>query len=167
LDNFVIEISSKGTHYMNEEDTCMTLSLSEYLDIMKLIKNLNLFDLFQKSVSSECSACRSFAVDTKILYGTVDIMINFMDSSEFEYDFESWGSVYDSLWDIRSRLMAIAYLTDKEWNDYYAKGLKEMDFIYEGNGELLTDSEGNHFRYASDRVVFKFDDNCECNESLK
>ncbi len=159
---FLIEISSTEDSYINDDDSYMTLRMSDYIDIMKLIKDLYLMEEFQKNVTFECGLCRSFTVTTRVLFEIIEKAILFMDSGEFENSTESWGRVYDSLWDMREQLTVSAYLTDKEWNDYYATGLKNMDFIISNTGELMTDSAGNPVQYISEDTIISFNRECEC-----
>lgn len=162
MDTFVIEISSRDDSYINEDESYMVLRMSDYIDIMKLIKDLHLIEEFQKNVTFECGACRSFAILTRVLFETIEKMILYMDSSEFEQSIEYWGRVYDSLWDMRERLTATLYLTDRERNDYYATGLECEEFIYSSKGELITDSAGNPYQYISENTIVSFNRECEC-----
>ncbi len=163
MDTFVIEISSREDSYDNADESNMTLRTSDFIDIMKLIKDLHLIEEFQENVISECGACKSFTISTRALFKTIETIILFMDSGEFEHDLESWGRVYDSLWDIREHLTVTAYLTNREWNDYYATGLEGMEFIFSSTGDMITDNAGNPFQYVSENTIVSFNRSCECN----
>ncbi len=162
MTDFTIEIESGNDSGMNEDEATMTLGMSEFLDIMKLLKSSQLQESYQRNLRHECNVCNSYSLDTPVFYDIIAMLISYMDSSEFEQDFEAWSRVYESLLDIRDNLIYIVYFTDKEWLEYYDSGIRNEKLIYDPAGELLTDSDGNHFTYISDKVILRLDERCPC-----
>ncbi len=163
MKNFIIEVSSEDELDIIEDDFKIVLKLSDYQDFVQLLKKINSYDSFQENITFQCDQCNSFILSTKELHCIIEKVVDFLDNNSSDLRI----NVYDSLWDIKEGLKEVIYLTDKEWNDYYTVGLPDINFIYEKDGQLLSDSEGNHLKYVADQAAFKFKSKCKCDHLLE
>ena len=137
MKRFVIEIT-------NDED----------YEIIRHVKGANLCDIIQKEMSMTCEICKSFILPIKILY---TIIVKLADYTDYEID----------LYEIEDKIREVVHLSNEEWTKYFIEGLKNIDFLYSDDGELITDSEGNPYKFLWEECAIIFNSKCECNSVMR
>ena len=59
-------------------------------------------------------------------------------------------------------LVDVVHLDDEGWQDYMKGSLINIPFVYDGEGALEIDPEGNPFYFKYSEVAFIFDRFCSC-----
>ncbi|MGD0885500.1 MAG: hypothetical protein ABSA46_11640 [Thermodesulfovibrionales bacterium] len=142
---FIVELTN-GQTYFDGESNKMRLNMNEYSDFMAQAKELGILDVLLKKISYGCAKCKAFAIPIAPFYEAVADKIYLHGINE-----------------IINGLVERVYLTEAEWIRFTTYGQKSVDSIKDAN---IFEANGEMFRYVADEVFFKFDDNCECNETV-
>ena len=137
MERFVIEITN-----------------DEYYEIVRYAKEADLCDIIQKEISMTYEICKSFILPIKILYTTI---VKLADYTDYEID----------LYEIENKIRKVVHLSNEEWNKYFIEGLKNIDFLYSDDGELMTDTEGNPYKFLWEECAIILNSECECNSVMR
>jgi len=152
MKRFVIEITDDYSSQSDPEDRS-ELEVDEYLNIIRHLKEANLCDDIQKDILVICDICKSFLLPIKRLYYTIEKL---RDYTDYEID----------LYEIENKIKEVVHLSNEEWGKYFIEGIKGIDFICSDDEGLITDSEGNPYKYLWEECAVIFDSKCGCNSVM-
>ena len=167
MKRFIVNLSDTEESY-HDRNKIIDIDMSDYLVFIQSAKQANLFNDIFKNIKFECGKCKTFIVNTAVLYAAIEKVIDYMDSDEFDSEIETWGTAYDSFGELRDKLIEPCLLTDEEWEVYITKGLRgKYNFVKDDNGYIFCDDNGNLLEFINDEIVFQFDYNCNCNAIIE
>ena len=97
--------------------------------------------------------CTSFLLSIKTLYSTIE---NIREYTDYEIDFH----------EIEDKFREVVHLSNEEWEKYFIEGLKGNDSMYSDGGELITDTEGNPYKYLWKECAVILDSKCGCSSVM-
>lgn len=143
------------------------LTKDEFNKIIRLAKAAGEYDQFLKGVTLSCNNCGAFVVKTSALLMMLEQLLKFIESNEISLSLtDDEQDLCNTLWNKREMMVKTVVLTDDEWAKYFTHGLSVYQFLRDGKGELITDTDGNPQALVSTDVVFEFDKQCECRNIL-
>lgn len=156
MNRFIIEIIKDNSKIVDSEnvydtDSYYSMTKQDYNEFIEQAKNKNIFEDISKSISLACDYCRSFIIPAVVLY---KVLISLDD----DYGFYS---------DLEDILVESVLLNNEEWKTFMTEGIKDIDFVYSGNGDIVNDIEGNPYRYKYEECAFIMDAKCDCLSVMK
>jgi hypothetical protein len=148
MKRFLIEITDNDSLVSDLEDR-EQISKEDYLDIIRTLKEAELFGDILKDIPVICDKCNSFILPIKTLYHVI----------------EKYNHVTDNSWvldGIEQKVMGVVRLSLEEWIKYSTEGIKGIDFVHSTNGESVTDSEGNPYKFLWEECAVILDPECGC-----
>jgi hypothetical protein len=139
----------------------------EYNKIVKLAKATGEYDQFLKGVSLSCDNCGAFIVQAPALVTMLEHLINIIDSNHIPDSFaDDQDNLYDALLETRDMMFKTVILTKDEWARLFTDGLSGYEFLCDGKGQPITDTEGNLQALVSKTVLVEFNKKCGCRKIL-
>lgn len=163
----IILVSSDEVSLKSSRDYDIRLSELDFIDIMRLCREANLYESFYKQVSFSCQNCNSYVIPIQHLHKLIGEITAFIVEDDFcqEHDID-FDDIYENLSEIGNCLVEKIIMSNDERMAYYESGKDNLDFITDEKGEEVTDEEGNPMKYLADEVGFIMNPDCECNKVI-
>ncbi len=163
----IILVSSDEVLSKSSRDYDIRLSELDFINIMRVCREANLYKLISNQISFSCQNCNSYVIPIQHLHKLIGEITDFLFEDDFcqKHDIY-YEDIYENMSEIENCLIEKIIMSKDEWKAYYESGKDNLDFITNEKGEEITDEEGNPMKYLAEEVGFIMDPDCECKKVI-
>jgi hypothetical protein len=111
MKRFAIIITETGRDNF-DLDEAILLKREHFVDFLRMARRIDVWDDVAATIPMTCDKCKSFTADYLTFYDAICEVLTFVDSEEFEKEFELWETMIGKLESIEERLREEYYEED-------------------------------------------------------
>jgi hypothetical protein len=153
MKRFLIQVNGEGSYY-DPMKQVFYLNEEEFADFISIVRDLELFNDFNKNTIISCELCNSSIISAKYFHHFIRKAFDRVSRSRrYSEKYPGMDMLYEDLSIICSHLMKGGALS--------LTGMPDMDSVREG-AEELTDTGGDSSVFAYEELGIIIDSNCTC-----